>query len=342
MSENLEETTPENESSEMTIEDTKEQLATMYLKFLDQKKWGILGTTAWLGVNLNPLQKDAVEYLTTDTTVADKKDFLSNIWKNIKKKFVEKFTWWTALEYNKTSLNNMKDILWDKDKFNALMEAINKKKDDEIEIQNLMFQIEAGNFLKDVTDTTNPTAQSSTPKTSPENTPKEKLYLFPMEGNRVTSPKWPRWGKEHNGIDIWWSNKDIKSIGDGTVESVWTDGNEAEWFGWYGNYVVVKLPNGDRVLYGHLASPSSLKVGDSVKAGETAIWIMGETWHSHGVHLHLEIRKWTTNDTLAFNKREVVDPLSVIPVTKDMIEPDILARVDKTLLVEDETAPQVA
>jgi hypothetical protein len=36
--ENPEETTPEDESSEMTIEDTKEQLATMYLNFLDKQK----------------------------------------------------------------------------------------------------------------------------------------------------------------------------------------------------------------------------------------------------------------------------------------------------------------
>jgi hypothetical protein len=38
MSENPEVNTPEDESSEMTIEDTKTELATMYLNFLDKQK----------------------------------------------------------------------------------------------------------------------------------------------------------------------------------------------------------------------------------------------------------------------------------------------------------------
>jgi|GEM_PF-2004467 len=76
----------------MTIEETKTQLAEMYLNLLDKKKGGIVSTVAGVGVNLNPFQKDAVEYLTTDKKVEDKTDIFSNIGKNIKKKFMEKLT----------------------------------------------------------------------------------------------------------------------------------------------------------------------------------------------------------------------------------------------------------
>ena len=138
---------PEDESSQTTIEDTKTELATMYLNFLDKQKWGILATTAWLGVNLNPLQKDAVEYLTTDAVVKEKTDFFSNIGKNIKKKFVEKFTGWTMLEYDKASLSKMKAL-------------ITQYKNDQTKLQGLMDQIAAG---------TDPTA-TETPPTPVEQT----------------------------------------------------------------------------------------------------------------------------------------------------------------------------
>jgi len=52
----------------------------------------LLATGAGMGVNLNPLQKDAMEYLTTEKSVSDKKDIFSNIGKKIKEKFMEKIT----------------------------------------------------------------------------------------------------------------------------------------------------------------------------------------------------------------------------------------------------------
>jgi hypothetical protein len=51
-----------------------------------------LATSAGLGVNLNPLQKEALEYLTTETTGKDKKDIFSTIRKNIKKKSIEQIS----------------------------------------------------------------------------------------------------------------------------------------------------------------------------------------------------------------------------------------------------------
>ncbi len=118
------------ESGESTIEDTKKQLAEMYLDFLDQQKGWILATGAGLGVSLNPLKNDAIKYLTTDTK-KEKTDIFSTIGKNIKKKFIEKITWWTLLEYDKKSLNKMKAL-------------IVQNKDNEEKLKDLMAQIQSG------------------------------------------------------------------------------------------------------------------------------------------------------------------------------------------------------
>lgn len=115
----------------VTIEDTKAELAEMYLNFLDSKKEGIVGTTASLGVNLNPLKKDAINYLTSDTSVVEKSDIFSNLRKNLKKALLGKITWWTSLEYNQQALDKMK----------ALILA---SKDNQAKLQELMSQIQSG------------------------------------------------------------------------------------------------------------------------------------------------------------------------------------------------------
>ncbi len=129
------EVTPETEWTDTdtevtTIEETKEQLAEMYLNFLDKQKGWILETGVGLGVSLNPLHKDAIKYLTTDAK-KEKTDFFSTIEKNIKKKFIEKLSWWTLLEYDKASLNKMKAL-------------INQYKNDKAKLEELMAQIEEG------------------------------------------------------------------------------------------------------------------------------------------------------------------------------------------------------
>lgn len=313
--------------SEKTIEDTKQELAKAYLNLLDQKKGWIIATGAWLGVNLNPLQQDAIDYLTTDTD-KERKDIFSVIGKNIKKKFMEKLSWGTFMEYDKASLNKMKAL-------------IIQHKNDQIKLQELMAQIQAGTDPTAIEENTQTSTNVSVapvvvPETVAENVETPKPYLFPMPGNVVTSVKWPRWGKEHEGIDIGWREKEIKSIGNGVVEAVWF-GSEKAWFNGYGNYVVVKLDTGDRVLYGHLEELPSLKVDDPIHA-EEIIWIMGDTWHSTWLHLHLEIRKWNKDDSTNFFSREVIDPLTVISVTKDMVAPAVLAHMNKTLLDEEPEA----
>jgi len=323
------------ESSTETIEDTKQQLAEAYLDFLDKQKGGIMATWWWIITMLtweNPLHKKAIKYMTTEAATKEKKDILSTFRKNIKKKSIEKISWGTFLEYDKTSLAKMKAL-------------ITQYKNDQAKLQELMAQIQAGTDPTVVEDTTKkPTDQKVVPIAAPEMVPEhietKKIYIFPLPGDLVISPKGPRLGEEHNGIDIGWQEKDIKSIGNGIVESVWF-GSEEEWFDGYGNYIVVKLDTGNRVLYGHMAKPSPLKVGALVKTWDN-IWIIGDTGHSRGVHLHLEIREWEKDDIRDFFSRKVIDPLTVISVTKEMISPTILAHVNQTLLDKSPQAPALA
>lgn len=185
------------------------------------------------------------------------------------------------------------------------------------------------------------TPSATTPNTAPTTTPDTERknidvagrnYEYPVPGVKINSPYGPRWGKLHQGIDIAaakWTN--ILSIGRGVVESVGF-GSDSAWFNGYGNYVVVRLDNWYRVLYGHMRKRSPLKVGEEITAW-APIWLMGNTWTSTWPHLHLEIRKWETDDEVNFFKRTSIDPLNVLPVSEDMIVPDILARVDQKLLV---------
>ena len=304
-----------NESWAETIEDTKQQLAEIYLNFLDQQKGGILATGASLGVNLNPLKKDALEYLTAETNVKEKKDILSKLRKNIKKKSIEKISWWTFLEYNKTSLNKMKAL-------------IDQYKNDQKKLQELMTQIQAG---------TDPTIETTIPNS--ENKPSvddnKKLseiapwaavvantwilaretkdkgnYMKPIEGKdaqitskfgKRTDPITGEKDKQHNGIDITMPKKTpIHSIASGKViKSEWdTNGG--------GNYISIQWDDGKVYSYLHLYRQSNLDVWDTVKAGDE-IGKVGSTGKSTWPHLHVTIKE---NDI-------PVDPLAALPQVFD-------------------------
>ncbi len=60
------------------------------------------------------------------------------------------------------------------------------------------------------------------------------------------------------------------------------------WNGGYGQYIVVRHPNGSQTLYAHL-SANNVGVGAYVEAGQV-IGAMGNTGKSTGPHLHFEVR----------------------------------------------------
>jgi len=127
------------ESWETTIEDTKQQLAEAYLDFLDKQKWGVL---------YYHNGKDALEYLTTETTGKDKKDILWTFLKNVTNRSIEKISWWTVMEYDKASLAKMKAL-------------ITQYKNDQTKLQELMAQIQAGTDPT-VTEIITPTKSKTT------------------------------------------------------------------------------------------------------------------------------------------------------------------------------------
>lgn len=106
-------------------------------------------------------------------------------------------------------------------------------------------------------------------------------WTVPAKG-RVSSTFGPRWGAEHQGIDI--------AAGTGTPVTAAAGGvvRKASWYGGYGNAVIVDHGNGVQTLYGH-NSKLTVKPGDTIKAGQKIAEI-GSTGDSTGPHLHFEVQ----------------------------------------------------
>lgn len=100
----------------------------------------------------------------------------------------------------------------------------------------------------------------------------------------ITSGFGPRWGTNHNGLDISGSGvygADIVASDGGTVILSQEDNSG------YGRYVIIDHENGYQTLYGH-CSELCVSVGDKVSAGQK-IAEVGSTGNSTGPHLHFEI-----------------------------------------------------
>ncbi|MGC1211508.1 MAG: M23 family metallopeptidase [Micromonospora sp.] len=109
----------------------------------------------------------------------------------------------------------------------------------------------------------------------------QDVWLLPLQAYDFNSPYGMRWGKLHTGIDLVApEGTPFVAIHDGTV-------TKAGWFGGYGYAVIVQHPDGSEAIYGH-SSAVSVKEGQQVKAGDQ-LGLVGNTGHSYGSHLHLEI-----------------------------------------------------
>ena len=109
-------------------------------------------------------------------------------------------------------------------------------------------------------------------------------FAMPCPGY-VTSPYGyrPRFRREHKGIDLKLQTGDtVYAAFDGRVRLT-----NFERRG-YGNYVILRHPNGLETVYGHL-SKFLIKEDQDVKAGEP-IALGGNTGRSFGAHLHFETR----------------------------------------------------
>jgi len=113
-----------------------------------------------------------------------------------------------------------------------------------------------------------------------------QAFVRPAQG-RLTSLFGARWGVTHYGVDI------ANAIG--TPIYALTDGVVAESgpASGFGMWVVVRHPDGERTVYGHV-NRSYVTVGQEVRAGEH-IADIGNRGFSTGPHLHLEV--WAPDGT---------------------------------------------
>ena len=129
-------------------------------------------------------------------------------------------------------------------------------------------------------------------------TPSASGFCWPAPGFcYISSPFGPRWGRNHNGIDI-----GDGGIGGGAAVAsksgtvVAVDNNCTHdcpktyncCGSGYGNYVVISHDGTYSTLYGHLRY-ATVSVGDYVEAGQK-VGVIGCTGHSTGDHLHFEVR----------------------------------------------------
>lgn len=106
-------------------------------------------------------------------------------------------------------------------------------------------------------------------------------YVSPFKGVVTSNYGW-RDKRMHNGIDIDLNKGDkVCAAFDGKVRV-------AKKQGGFGNVVILMHPNGLETVYAHL-SKLKVKSGDIVLSGQT-VGLGGNTGHSHGSHLHFEVR----------------------------------------------------
>lgn len=108
-------------------------------------------------------------------------------------------------------------------------------------------------------------------------------FAWPTVGGYISSKMGPRWGRQHQGIDIARpTHRDILASDGGVVTIAGAHST-------YGNYVKIDHKNGYETLYAHLTS-FTVRVGDKVTR-EQPIGTMGSTGRSTGMHLHFEVYK---------------------------------------------------
>ncbi|MDE6558867.1 MAG: M23 family metallopeptidase, partial [Muribaculaceae bacterium] len=148
-------------------------------------------------------------------------------------------------------------------------------------------------------------------------------YHIPHPG-RITSNYGyrARFGRMHKGVDIGLKMNDtIRAAFDGKVRLTSYEGKG------YGNYVIIRHPNGLETVYGHL-NRHLVKPNQVVKAGDP-IGLGGSTGRSTGPHLHFETRYMgyainpaaifdfanhtTHTDTYTFSKQTYQQPRNFAP-----------------------------
>ena len=140
-----------------------------------------------------------------------------------------------------------------------------------------------------------------------------------------------RFRRMHYGIDLKLAVGDtVRAAFDGKVRLT-----DYERRG-YGNYVVMRHPNGLETLYGHL-SKFLVKPDQIVKAGDP-IALGGNTGRSTGPHLHFETRFMG----VAINPEKIIDFVEGIPLKEQYVFLRHKMGVGKTTVTSGKRTPRVA
>ena len=135
-------------------------------------------------------------------------------------------------------------------------------------------------------------------------------YAWPVPSSKnITSKFGPRWGKNHNGIDIS-APEGAEVVASRAGEVIKTNDTCAttgsygsRCGGGFGNYVYLKHSDGFVSIYPHMKKGSvGPKVGDKVSAGQK-VGEIGSSGSSTGNHLHFEIKDASG---------KAVDPLTLV------------------------------
>ena len=121
-------------------------------------------------------------------------------------------------------------------------------------------------------------------------------FHMPTPSRQITSNFGARWGRQHKGLDIKvYVGDTIRAAFSGKVRIVRYEPKG------YGNYVVIRHPNGLETIYGHM-SKHLVREDQEVRSGEP-IGLGGNTGRSTGSHLHFETRLCGTalNPALMFD-----------------------------------------
>lgn len=133
--------------------------------------------------------------------------------------------------------------------------------------------------------------------------------------NRITQ----HYGNGHKGVDLGYSKDEDKNVVYsnclGTVVEIvdkYNNDTSATGSKSWGNYVLIKHPNGYYTRYAHLKKGSiSVKVGQTVD-DKTPLGIIGDSGRAFGRHLHFEVAKGYSSTT-----RINPEPYLSKPVYKD-------------------------
>ena len=121
-------------------------------------------------------------------------------------------------------------------------------------------------------------------------------FHMPTTSRQITSNFGARWGRQHKGLDIKvYIGDTIRAAFSGKVRIVRYEPKG------YGNYVVIRHPNGLETIYGHM-SKHLVREDQEVRSGDP-IGLGGNTGRSTGSHLHFETRLCGTalNPALMFD-----------------------------------------